>query len=132
MSAIPTLLANAAGESRSVADALPHLLGFVVVLATLFTLLKLCTLVSKILQHLESAPEPPTPEDMAAAIAAATPATVRSTEDDSMSPELVAVIAAATAAVVGHHAHRVVSIKPHSSTWSQAGRQQLQASHNIR
>lgn len=132
MPAIPTLLANAAGESHSFADAVPHLLGFVVVLATLFTLLKLCTLVSKILQYLESTPEPPKPEDLAAAIVAATPTRASSTGDDSISPEILAVIAAATAAVVGHQAHRVVSIKPQNSSWSQAGRHQLQASHNIR
>ncbi|NWK54372.1 OadG family protein [Verrucomicrobiaceae bacterium N1E253] len=123
MTVIPNLLANAAGESKSLADAAPHLLGFFVVLGTLAALLGLCTLVSKILQRYQ--PEPAAPKPVRKPAAAASPAS------DSISPEVVTVIAAAVAAVAGDK-QRIISIKPQKSSWSQAGRHQHHTSHNIR
>lgn len=121
---IPDLIANAAGESRSFADALPHLLGFVVVLTTLSALLGICILIGKLVQRLQ-------PEPAASPKPAAAPAPKPAAVDNGPSPELVAVIAAATATVVGQ-SHRVISIKPQNSAWSASGRHQHQTSHNIR
>lgn len=46
-------------------------------------------------------------------------------------PEIVAVIAAAVATVTGS-SHRIVSIKPMSTSWERAGRQSVLTSHRIR
>lgn len=146
MSFASSLLAYTRLENPGMADTLPYLTGFLVVLVTLCVLLGLCVLIGKVLQQV--IPEPvaskaivpkPTikpaavtstdddiPDEVVALIAAAASAV-----HDSVPAEIVAVIAAATATVVGQ-THRVISIKPHNSTWSQAGRQQLHTSHNIR
>lgn len=51
--------------------------------------------------------------------------------DDAITPEIVAIIAAAVASVTDS-AHRIVSIKRQSSTWERAGRQSILTSHRIR
>ena len=109
-------------KNPGMSDALPYLTGFLVVVVTLAVLLTLCVFVSKVLQQL--VPEPVSPKP----VARTTPA---ATANGGIPPELVAVIAAATATVVGQ-THRVISIKPQNSSWGQAGRSQHHASHNIR
>jgi hypothetical protein len=52
-------------------------------------------------------------------------------ESDAIDPEIQAVIAAATVAVLGQDAH-VRSVKPAASPWSQQGRVLVQGSHNAR
>jgi hypothetical protein len=53
------------------------------------------------------------------------------TQDDGITSEIVAVIAAAVAATIGNN-HRIVSIKPMNSSWERAGRQSVLTSHRIR
>ena len=142
MSFASSLLAYTPLENPGMSDALPYLTGFLVVVFTLCVLLSLCVFVSKVLQQI--IPEPVSPktaarplaatpvnDDIPAEIMAVITAAAAATVSDNVPAEIVAVIAAATATVVGDP-HRVVSIKPHNSTWSQAGRQQLHSSHNIR
>ena len=58
--------------------------------------------------------------------AAAAPAAA----SDAIAPEVVAVIAAAVASVA--HGHRIISIKPMSTSWEKAGRHSVLTSHRIR
>ncbi len=116
---LPVITAVAA-EKATVSDALPHVMGFVIVVVTLAILWALCASTGVILQKLL----PPTP--VAQPAAAKTRAA-----DDALPPETLVVIAAAVAAVTGKP-RRIVSVQPHNPAWSQAGRQQIQSSHNIR
>jgi hypothetical protein len=59
------------------------------------------------------------------------PAKTPATRDEDISPEIVAVIAAAVATVTGK-SHRIISIKPMSTSWERAGRQSVLTSHRIR
>ena len=114
MSYVPFLLA------ATVSEALPHLLGFLVVIATLAALLGLCVAVSTVLNKYMPAP-------------AAAPRQVSKSSTPAhagIPEETIIVIAAAVAAV--SQKQRIVSIKPQNSSWSQAGRQQIHSSHNIR
>jgi hypothetical protein len=61
----------------------------------------------------------------------AAPEAVPEVFDDAVTPEIVAIIAAAVASVTDS-AHRIVSIKRQSSTWERAGRQSVLTSHRIR
>ena len=115
----PIIIA-AAADKATVSDALPHVMGFVVVVVTLAILWALCASTGVILQKLL----PPTP--VAQPAAARTQAAA-----DSVSPETLVVIAAAVTAVTGK-SRRIVSVQPHNPAWSQAGRQQIHSSHNIR
>lgn len=128
MSFASLLLAYTPLENPGMSDALPYLTGFLVVVFTLTVLLTLCVAVSKILQQVM--PEPVVTKP-AVKPAPASPATEASPSSDGIPPEVVAVIAAATATVVDK-THRVISIKPQNSSWSQAGRHQHHVSHNIR
>lgn len=125
---IPTFLANATedlGHSHSVADALPHIGGMLMVLATLAVLWGICALTAKLVS-LARPPANPAP------VASAPAATALPTQPAAATaPELVAVIAAAVAAAVGPD-RRIVSIRPESSAWAKAGRQSVLSSHRIR
>lgn len=50
---------------------------------------------------------------------------------DGLTPEIIAAISAAIITVVGK-SHRIISIKPMSSSWERAGRQSVLTSHRIR
>lgn len=129
MQPIP-LIATTTGDfahSHSVMDALPHLGGMLMVLITLTMLWGITVLVSRIVAVIN--PKPPAvfgiqPMDQPATM----PAPVA---DVGISPELVALIAAAVAASTGK-THRVISIKPMSTSWERAGRQSVLTSHRIR
>ena len=58
-------------------------------------------------------------------------ATAPAAAHEGISPEIIAVIAAAVATVTGK-SHRIISIKPMSSSWERAGRQSVLTSHRIR
>ena len=116
----PTLIAALAKPHVSVLDALPHLAGMVMVLATLTALWGVCALTAKLVHLAEPAAAPP------AATAPAPPPV-----EERIAPEIVVVIAAAVTATVGRH-HRIVSIRTQSSTWERAGRQSVLTSHRIR
>jgi hypothetical protein len=62
---------------------------------------------------------------------AASPPPSPVSETQSIPIEIVAVISAAVAATIGNN-HRIVSIKPMSSSWERAGRQSVLTSHRIR
>lgn len=108
-------------ENPSVSDAVPYLAGFLIVLVTLAALMAVCMAVSKALKFFERTPAPPE------AVAKPEPQVA----DDTVPPEILAVIAAAVATTVGR-GPKIVSIRPSNTSWSQAGRQQIQTSHNIR
>lgn len=127
---IPLLLASTTedlGHSHSVADALPHLGGMLMVILTLASLWVLCAVTAKLVKLLEP-PARPAPVSTAPAPQPAAPATARPT---GTPPELVAAIAAAVATVAGPD-RRIVSIRPHSTSWAKAGRQSVLSSHKIR
>lgn len=122
---IPLILAETAAnvaESHSVGAALPHLLGMLLVIVTLAALWGVCVLSATLIKTFAPAPAAPAP-----AKAAPQPAAV----PDGPPPEIVAVISAAVAAVTDS-AHRIVAIKPQSSSWAKAGRQSVLSSHKIR
>lgn len=115
-------------HSHSIIDALPHMAGMLMVMVTLAVLWGVCALTAKMCaiflpekkapapaQAVQSNPEPP-------------PAPA----DNGISPQIIAVIAAAVAAVTGNQPVRIVSIKPASSSWERAGRQAVLTSHRIR
>jgi len=114
---------NEISHPHSVSAALPHLLGMLLVILTLATLWGVCALSATLIKTLipEKAPMPP---------AKATPA-VPSPVTTGIPPEIVAVITAAVASVTGP-SHRIVSVKPQSSSWAKAGRQSVLSSHRIR
>jgi Na+-transporting methylmalonyl-CoA/oxaloacetate decarboxylase gamma subunit len=116
------------GHSHSVMDALPHLGGMLMVLATLMALWGLTVLISKMVALLPKKPD--------TAVAAKTPviapaAVTPTPQSDLTPPEIIAVIAAAVAASIGS-SHRIISIKPMSTSWERAGRQSVLTSHRIR
>jgi hypothetical protein len=118
------------GHSHSVMDALPHLGGMLMVLATLTALWGLTVLVSKLVAAVSRKPGTAvTPGTLVVAPAAA--AVPHHPQTDSVPPEIIAVIAAAVATSVGK-SHRIISIKPMSTSWERAGRQSVLTSHRIR
>jgi len=126
------LIATAAedlGHSHSVMDALPHLGGMLMVLITLTILWGLTALVSKIVAIIN--PKPPAVFGIQAQDQPAAAAQPAPPADAGIAPELVALIAAAVAASTGK-THRVISIKPMSTSWERAGRQSVLTSHRIR
>jgi Na+-transporting methylmalonyl-CoA/oxaloacetate decarboxylase gamma subunit len=126
MNLIP-LLALTQKPDTSVMDALPHLVGMLMVFATLAILWGVCALSAKLIQVF--LPEP-----------ALKPATIKPTplpvvqsgvEDAGTPPEIIAAIAAAVACFTGP-SHRIVSIRCQSTSWEKAGRQSVLTSHKIR
>lgn len=73
------------------------------------------------------APSPPKQPSPAPQQPSPTPAA----HDDGIAPEIIALIAAAVATAIGK-SHRVISIKPMSTSWERAGRQSVLTSHRIR
>ena len=116
-----SILANAPIKNPGVSDALPYLLGFVVVLVTLSILMGLCMLIGSILKNFEPAPEAPQRVVKRAR---------QDARDEVIPTEVVAVIAAAVATVTGNR--KIISIKPRQSSWGHSGRQRVQSSHSIR
>jgi hypothetical protein len=114
---------NEISHSHAVSDALPHLLGMLLVMLTLAALWGVCALSATLIKTLipEKPPKPPVKT---------TPA-VRNPVTTGIPPEIVAVITAAVASVTGP-SHRIVSVKPQSSSWAKAGRQSVLSSHRIR
>lgn len=125
MNQLPILASsvNEIGKSHSVSDALPHLLGMLLVILTLAALWGVCALSATLIKALIPEPAPATP-------AKATP-DVPNPVTTGIPPEIVAVITAAVASVTGP-SHRIVSVKPQSSSWAKAGRQSVLSSHRIR
>lgn len=110
-------------------QSLEHLTGFVIVMIALGGLWGLTALMAKIVAIVVKAPEPKhehAPAPVAAApVVAAAPAHAGPPEDD------LVIVAAAVASILGVR-HRVVAVKPVSSSWGQQGRRDIHASHRIR
>lgn len=123
------ILALADKAITSVMDALPHLAGMVMVMATLTILWGVCALTAKLVHNF--IPEPAAAAAPAAAPVAKPAATHQPAAPAGIAPEIVAVIAAAVATATGQ-AHRIISIKPMSTSWEKAGRQSVLTSHRIR
>lgn len=125
MHSIP-LLAAADKAGASLLDALPHLAGMLMVLGTLTILWGVCAITAKLAQRF-------LPEPKAAAAPVAKPAAIPAgaPQPAGVAPEIVAVIAAAVATTTGQ-SHRIISIKPMSTSWEKAGRQSVLTSHRIR
>ena len=122
---LPLILAETAGDighSHSVSAALPHLLGMLLVIITLAVLWGVCVLSATLIRTF--VPEAPAPAPVKASPKPEAPPT-------GPTPEIIAVISAAVASVTGG-SHRIVAIKPQSSSWSKAGRQSVLSSHKIR
>jgi Na+-transporting methylmalonyl-CoA/oxaloacetate decarboxylase gamma subunit len=123
-------------------DALPHLVGMLLVISTLAILWGVCefvaTLVNAVTPKPAEVPAPapapspdPTPVSVPNGDPGAGPAQAQAAEH-SISPETVAIIAAAVAVVTGRN-HRIISIKRQSSSqWESAGRHSVLTSHRIR
>lgn len=126
---IPILAATDKAHT-SVLDALPHLMGMLMVFATLAVLWGVCALTAKLIQVLMPAPAEK-PAAAATAAPAAPPQKPAPVAPAGIAPEIVAVIAAAVATATGKP-HRIVSIKRQSTNWEKAGRQSVLTSHRIR
>ncbi len=134
----------APGRFELLVSALPHLLGMIVVLATLALLWGLCVLTSKVIRLLlpgQYAPEgKPAPIVASPAPAAAAPvspemvaalAAVAHERAGGVPPEIVAVIAGAVHMAVGKGS-RVVAIRPGDGSWEKAGRHAVFGSRRLR
>jgi Na+-transporting methylmalonyl-CoA/oxaloacetate decarboxylase gamma subunit len=102
-----------------------HLAGFAIVMCTLAVLWGLTALMGRVVARMESgAPAPPSRP-------AAKPVTPEASAGGDIENDDLVVIAA-TAAAMFDTRHRIVSIRPHVSTWGQQGRREIHASHRIR
>lgn len=130
MHSLPTL---AATTVETFWNAMPHLLGMLMVMLTLAVLWGLCELTAVLVQRFLPAAAAAAPT--ATAPAAAHPATRQADGSAEVSgaipPDVVAVIAAAVNTVLGAE-HKVISIKSQDSSWEKAGRQSVLTSHKIR
>ena len=110
-------------------DSFEHLTGFVIVMIALGGLWGLTALMAKAVAAFEKSKAPaPAPAAAAAPVAAAP--VVAAAQDGPSEDDLV-VVAAAVATMLGAR-HRVVAVKPVSSSWGQQGRRDIHASHRIR
>jgi hypothetical protein len=117
-----TILATSTGGSAL--DDMLRLIGIAAIVYAFFAGIK--SLIRK--PEAPLAPQaPPTPQVQAAPPSPKPPVV----PDEGISPEIIAVIAAAVAAVTGK-SHRIISIKPMSTSWERAGRQSVLTSHRIR
>ena len=124
-----SILAAADKAGTSILDALPHLAGMLMVMITLAILWGVCAVTAKLVAKFL-----PEPAAQAAAVPrpAAKPAIApQPAAPAGVAPEIVAVIAAAVATTTGQ-SHRIISIKPMSTSWEKAGRQSVLTSHRIR
>lgn len=126
---LPYLLAKA-GNLETFYSSFQYVVGMAVVMVTLTALWGICALTAWLIKTLVPTPAaaavaPAPPVDMEPRPAAAERAA------SGVSPEIVAVVAAAVHTAVGKGA-RVVSIKPQDSNWEKAGRQAVLGSHRLR
>ena len=117
-----------AAHSHSIIDALPHMAGMLMVLVTLAVLWGVCAFTAKMCAIFLPEKKALAPVQAIQPKSEPIPAPV----DEGISPEIIAVIAAAVATVSGNQPVRIVSIKPMSTSWERAGRQAVLTSHRIR
>lgn len=106
----------------------------VLVAALLLAAYRLCGIMAEINKTLakpsHSATQVSAPAEVKTASAEAK-AAAPAAHADGLTPEIIAAISAAIISVVGK-SHRIISIKPMSSSWERAGRQSVLTSHRIR
>lgn len=122
---------------ENIVHALEHLTGFVIVILALTLLWGATVLMSLVCRWIEKPTAPAKPATATTAksgsisdeaiVAAAAAASIQMDYDD----ENVVVISAAVASILDAR-HRIVSIRPVSSSWGQQGRREIHASHRIR
>jgi len=129
-------------DGHNISVSLPYLMGFVVVIVTLTVLMGLCMLIGSILQK--------TTKEVSAQKTVKPPAVPKpaNTTNDTISPEILLVLAAAAAAseepseeivtVIAaavastfEKPHKILKIKPLTPSWSHAGRQEVLSSHRV-
>ena len=122
----------AAAENVQATDRLPYYLSLLAVVLSLIALIR----ASASGKNQPPAPGAPAPQPEAIApkaspVVVSPPVAATTSGTQSNPAEIVAVIAAAVAATIGNN-HRIVSIKPMSTSWERAGRQSVLTSHRIR
>ena len=106
-------------------NAAEHLAGFAIVMCTLAVLWGLTALMGRVVARHEPAPSAPAARPPVATVASTSGSGGDLDKDDLL------VIAATAAALLGPR-HRIVSIRPHASSWGQQGRRDIHASRRIR
>lgn len=138
MMTIPLIATSVESHSHSFIDAIPHLAGMAMVMVALAFLWGVCALTARVVHTFlnENAESPSTamPVQQASAAPATTPSASPASPagNNTIAPEIVAVIAAAVATIYGNRPAHIVSIKPMSTGWERAGRQAVLTSHRIR
>jgi len=102
-------------------DAVQHLAGFAIVMIALTGLWGLASLSAWLMARLGPPPAP-----------ARAPAPVLPAGPGAGVPEDDLVVVAAAAAFLVRGRHRILSIRPVSSSWGQQGRRDIHASHRFR
>jgi hypothetical protein len=129
---LPSILALLGIPNTSVFDEMLRLIGVAAIVHAFFKGIKSLIKPDNTPQ---SAPSPiPTPAAQpipAQAPVIQQPAPLLAPCENTITPEIVAIIAAAVAAFTDS-THRVVSIKYQSNTWEKVGRQSVLTSHRIR
>jgi Na+-transporting methylmalonyl-CoA/oxaloacetate decarboxylase gamma subunit len=128
------ILAAAEKANTSFMDALPHLAGMLMVMISLAILWGICASTAKLIRIFIPEGQPaaaPVVKHAASAATATDPQPAAQAPCVGITPEIVAAIAAAVAAATGR-SHRIISIKPMSTSWERAGRQSVLTSHRIR
>ena len=127
-----SIFALLAISSTSVFDEMLRLIGIAAIIHAFFKGIKSLT-AQPVSSTLPTSPATSAPSviqlPVQAAAIQAVPVTAASAQD--ITPEIVAIIAAAVAAFTDS-THRVVSIKYQSNTWEKVGRQSVLTSHRIR
>lgn len=126
-----TLLA-AATETSGTTN-FPYLVGLLALIVSLVAIIQVAGLRRDFSQSATPATATATPATAtpAAASAPAAGSAFAAPVGDGITPETVAVIAAAVHSVMGASA-RIVAIKPQDTNWGQAGRHSVLSSHKIR
>lgn len=91
---------------------------------------RLCGVLAEINKTLAKSPQASAPSSPTQA-SPAPQARAAGFPEEGIAPEIIAAIAAAVATVTGK-SHRIISIKPMSTSWERAGRQSVLTSHRIR
>lgn len=110
-------------------ETLGYLSGFLITMLTLVAMWLITASIGQYFVRLEKRSQvvnvPQKPKEVAASPSPA-PA------EQSMSPQLIAVVAAAVHVTLGKVPHQIVSIKPADPSWSREGRRQIFDSHRVR
>lgn len=112
-------------------ETLGYLSGFLITMLTLVAMWLITASIGQYFVRLEKRSQvvnvPQKPKEVAAS-----PSPSPAPAEQSMSPQLIAVVAAAVHVTLGKVPHQIVSIKPADPSWSREGRRQIFDSHRVR